>query len=591
MKRLYKTRDYWKLMGAGTAAYCTYMGIFRTENTAPAFQTGLIYCGLFGLYLLFAKRGYLKNKVKLLLPVSLLVGAICSAGKVLFSGMEFRGYSVKTLLVIDTLGYGAVVYCLGKLLYGLMEDSVRSRKKQTGLRLFAVKSRLNVFVLLLILWLPHLILKYPSGINIDSLDAVEFYLGIQSVNYNPTVYVVVLGSFFKLGMLLGHPNLGFFLFNLAIYFLLAYAVAEGYRFLADIMAANWAKTVYLLFFSFSPFVTGYIGNCIKDMPYISFMLLFLVQTGYWLFSPEQFWGNKKRMALAAVSSCGMAVFRNNGLYILLLMFLLVLIMELRRKGSKMRGKAAYLLVLAALPVLTNTAAKGIAGDGGAAGARENLSLPFQQTARLILEHPELINEEEKAVIDKVFDFALAAEKYDPLISDPVKNLYREECTPEDRAEYLKLWAKQFFRAPGTYLKAVIAQNYFLFYPESSNYYYYYACPHYDFRLTDQSVAHIGSPEYLSDKLGWYYREVFRGLHELPVLFTLNNMSSYNVLLLLLTCFAITKKDKTLILMLPALITLFGIPLGPCILGHPRYAFPIIYFLPLFLGAYARGREQ
>lgn len=578
------------MIKASVAAYCTYMCFFETGNKISAFQQSIICCSFFALYFLFLRSQYSKYKVKLLLPASFVVGGISSTGKVLFSGLKFSGYSARGLLIIDALGYAMTIYCLGLLLYGGIENANKAVKGKTWLTIFDAKPLLRVSAMLLLLWLPHLLLKYPSGINIDSLDAIDFSLGIQEKNYNPIAYVAVLGTFFRFGMWLGEPNMGLFLFNVGIFLLLAFAVAEGYALLADIKATGWSKTIYLLFFSFSPFVTGYIGNCIKDMPYISFMLIFLVQIGRWMLFPEMFWKNKRQIAVAGIAGYGMAIFRNNGLYILIIMLVLMLVVELRRNGNKKIIKMMCLLLAAILPLLTNSTVKKLMDDNGNYSIRENFSLPFQQTARLILEHPELISDEEKAVIDKVLDYDEAAIKYNPIISDPVKSLYREECTAKDRAEYISLWFKQFFRAPVTYLEAVAAQNYFLFYPEASNYYYYYSCPFYDFTRGEKSIAHIGSPSYLSDVLGWYYQYFFVMLHELPVLYTINNMSSYNILLLILLCFAITKKDRVILLMIPALVTLFGIPLGPCIWGHPRYVFPVIYSMPLLLGVYSRNKS-
>ena len=582
---------------AGVASFCTYMCFFAGGQEESAFLQSLMGTIFFVVYLAFTRTSFFNVRIRFLLPVSLLVGGVWATGKLLFSKEPLTGSSLSApvLLLIELIGFTALVWCMGKLLYGLLETAPGRIKKRSLLDFFDKKPMLTILILMLLLWLPHLLLKYPSGMNVDSLDAIDYSLGLQDKNYNPIMYTVIMGAFFKIGLWFGIPNLGIFAFNVVLWLLLAFAVAKGYVFLTKIGGADWSKIFYILFFAFSPFVTGYVGNCIKDMPYISFMLLFLVQLGCWLMEPAHFWHNKKMLVLTGLAGYGMAIFRNNGLYILLIMLALMLAVELHRargQGSGIYKRALCLLLVGLLPILTNVVAQKLMGSENASSRRESFSLPFQQTARLVLEHPELISEEERAIIDRVLPYDKLAQEYNPVISDPVKNSYREECTAQDRIEYMKLWFKQFFKAPWTYIKAVLAQNYFLFYPESSNYYYYYSCTHYDFAFPDQIVWHIGSPEYISDILGWYYQNFFERLHELPILYFLNNMSTYNIVLLILLCFALTKRDKKMLLiMLPALVTLLGVPLGPCIWSHPRYVFPVIYSLPLLFGLYARDRSN
>ncbi len=90
--------------------------------------------------------------------------------------------------------------------------------------------------------------------------------------------------------------------------------------------------------------------------------------------------------------------------------------------------------------------------------REALSLPFQQTARYITEYGDEVTDEEKKAIDAILDYDSLAEKYDPRISDPVKNTFRKDSTKEDLINYFKVWLQQIKKHTLTYFKATMNQN-------------------------------------------------------------------------------------------------------------------------------------
>lgn len=57
--------------------------------------------------------------------------------------------------------------------------------------------------------------------------------------------------------------------------------------------------------------------------------------------------------------------------------------------------------------------------------------------------------------------------------------------------------------------------------------------------------------------------------------------------LMMFCFAFNRRDRRLLgFMLPLLILLLGIFFAPCIKNHVRYAFPIIYSVPLLAAVYS-----
>lgn len=578
------------LYGAAAAilALCCYVGFFFRDVLNAPFQSSLILCGFFCLFFFAFHTGWFQRKLRLCALLALFLGGMYALGKYLFAGTPLTGRSFLRTLLLSTLGFSAVYYLVIKLLFYWVEFAPRSFRRRSILAFFDRHPLSGVFCLMTLLWLPHLALKYPGGMNMDSLDSISSAFGIMNVSANqPVIYTFSLAAFVKLGLALANSaNLGIFLSSLVNLLGLAFAVACVYQYEEEIGASDWSKLLTLLFFGFSPFVVGYVGVCLKDVPFMIFLLLWMLLFARGCFQSEQFWNGWKYPALTlAVAVCLCAV-RNNGKPIVLVSAAVLLALELRRCDRNGLGrKLAVLLCICLVPSLVVSAANRLSG-ATPLSPREVLSLPFQQTARLAAEHPEQIRPEEAEIINRLLDFDSLAEDYDPDISDPVKRKYNEAATGEDLAAYLKVWFRQFFREPFCYLKATLAQNYYLFYPEYSNYDYHYSCVHYDFVCPDRSI-HIGSPELISDRLGYYYQRLFQLAHQLPVLYVINNMTTYIFLFLALCCFAFHRRDRRLLgYLLPLLVLLLGIPLAPCIKDNERYVFPILYSVPLLYALYS-----
>ena len=80
----------------------------------------------------------------------------------------------------------------------------------------------------------------------------------------------------------------------------------------------------------------------------------------------------------------------------------------------------------------------------AGSVREQLSVPFQQTARYVKEHEKEISEEEKEKIDKVLGYDTLKERYNPNLADPVKNQYNKYTTKKQLKDYFQSLVERVF---------------------------------------------------------------------------------------------------------------------------------------------------
>jgi hypothetical protein len=132
----------------------------------------------------------------------------------------------------------------------------------------------------------------------------------------------------------------------------------------------------------------------------------------------------------------MCLFRNNGIYVCLLTLPILLIIN---KQNRLKIFILLLSLFGSMQIFNKVIIPALGVSDGS--IREALSIPFQQTARLVKYNEGIIQDKDKEIIDKVLVYETLGDRYDPNLSDPVKNKYNPNATKEDLFNYLKVWFK------------------------------------------------------------------------------------------------------------------------------------------------------
>lgn len=492
------------------------------------------------------------------------------------------------------LGMASLFELLFRLLEAGLDGRFDLRPSREGALLKAYRAHTLLFCMaaVLLCWLPHLMVSYPVSMNSDTEAQFRQALGWETWNADhPTFGTALIALSIGAGRLLGSGNLGVFLYILTQTMLSAAVIGYSQLVMRRLRAPVWLRALALAVCGLGPVYCDNITVILKDVPYSYAMLLMLcemvrcryLEDGAYLRSR----GFVLRMALAGVM---MLKIRNNGLLIWipagLAMFLFAF--KTHRKAAVGAVCAAFLT-----PVLLGTAF-----DAAVAryvepiqnSPKEMMSLPFQQTARFVSEYESEITDEEREIIDRVLIFDQLAYRYRPELSDPVKNLYRKESTPAERAAFLKVWAGLVLRHPACCLSATVIQNALLF-----------DVSRYNLALFTQT----GLSEEEEQALDIHRGETQKWLGtvegnlrtlalSLPFALQLNTLGFYCAVLLGVCAIARSRKARGMgMALLPLTVTLIFLPFGPCIEHQDRYGFPIIYLMPLALAAlsYAMRREE
>ena len=333
--------------------------------------------------------------------------------------------------------------------------------RASRLRAFADR---HVFVLSLVIlavcWGAYIAAFLPGTLTCDGARSLtQFCAGAPLENHHPVLMNLLYGLLMHAGRVLGSDNWGIFLivaFQAAVLACALSAVlAESRRRGLPLAIAALAALYFALFPAWGVLAQ----DAIKDTLFCAVLAWFMLRLAC-VAAPLE--GSAPvgagEWALLAVSGALVALTRNNGIY-LVAPALLVL---------------ALASVVVAYVALTSFVYPACGVD--MREEKEMLSVPFQQTARIVAEHGDGVSEGERAAIDAVLPYDRLAELYDPDLADPVKESYKlhnskiegsfeyADAHPEALGDYLRAWLGLALRHPACALTATAANTYAYVYP-------------------------------------------------------------------------------------------------------------------------------
>ena len=499
--------------------------------------------------------------------------------------------------VIYFIGIFFLSYEMTAFFYHFLEKSASQILTAPKGKISSLSDR-NMFIIitvsLLLIWYYPVVVAYPAILGNDQWTQLAQYWGvIPFTTHHPPAHTFLIGTCTQIGLMLGDVNRGLFAYVLVQVVLYALTVGYSFQVLRRLRAPAWLKGLYYVSVALSPYYSNRVGACSKDNIFSISVLLFIIELIYAMLDPDEFAEKRSHRILAALSIIGVLLMRNNGRYILYptLAVIAVLLFRCRktlRKQTLYTAAAIIIIGVAASAFITFAIRTACHVEDGSVA--EMLSLPFQQTARTVLEHGEDITDEEREAIDAVLPYDRLAELYKPSISDPVKAEMREEATGEDLFRYLRVWLRMFRKYPGTYICATVNQSYGLVYlpREVARVYvdYYPTASKQD--LMDALGEKIGLT--VDPQEGAESREVLKRwyyfLFTAPVIGMLSHPAAYVIPLMITAVLGVRKKKyRCLVMLLPLLLSVGIIILAPTFQTHPRYAFPIIYPFPVLLSYY------
>jgi hypothetical protein len=415
------------------------------------------------------------------------------------------------------------------------------------------------------------------------------------VNHHPVLVSLVYARIFELGSIFGGTNGGFFLIMVfqGTYFSLAFACCLLW--FKRMGLPGTALKACFLFWGLLPAFPLFVEFLVKDAPATATATLFMMQIVVRLWSdrrgvPVRF-SSWPVLFLTAVLCC---LTRNESMFVTIPTILCLMILpEGRQKVlavSVASGVLAFMLfwnglLLPSLGIKTSN-------------IREAMSLPLQQTARYIKEHPNDITEDERSSLQEVcsVDISTLGNYYKEDISDPVKAQFFAKTS--SITKYLSSWATMGARHPGTYLTAFLAGSRGYWYPFSNkDIYEYIQLPSYgSHALLEHNWT--ANSQWVEDAWGNSFddqghvvfpaaaaqlQNALKTAAGLPVLGLLFVPATYIWIALVLCAYLASRKSIGAVFVVPVLIHIL-IFMDTPLDGAMRYALPFVAMVPLLFGS-------
>ena len=459
------------------------------------------------------------------------------------------------------------------------------------------------FFTLFLLYLPHFLIAYPAMfmgdtwcIVVQGYSELEMtgvdYLSPQSVlragvyinQHHSVLYTLLLHGFLRLGSRVFHSlNTGIFLFCLLQSAVMLASFAYAISALSRRRVSGLCLMGVIVYVILHPQIRNFLFLVTKDGLYAACFVLLMTAVFKWRTGIA---GRRDGLMLV-LSAAGGVLLRKEGIFVLLTAGLLTAWMD-RMNRKRILCFAAVMLAFVLgidhglYPFLGYT--KG--------GIQEALSVPFQQTARVLRDHPEDVSAEEKEAINAVLEYDQLAKNYNPDVADPVKGLFRQDAVRTNLIRYFRVWARMLMRHPDTYIQATYNNYYQYLYPGDTRINYNkYGWSAWMCEYTNNKIEALGKnfslPEW--NKKGRYICDslVDAGILNVPPFSLMMTPAVYSWTIIALLCWVLGKpkgryRQEKLILLMPYLMTWLVMFIGPTNGFYSRYMLSLTAFLPILI---------
>ena len=423
----------------------------------------------------------------------------------------------------------------------------------------------SFFIFWIIIFLSYvvaLLYYFPGILSGDSIDQIYRAFNIYPLsNHHPVLHTLIIKMFLSVS---SNYNIGVCLYSIFQSMCLSFCLAYSLKFMNDLKINKYIIITCFFIYLFSPINYAYSVTMWKDIPFAIttlFLIINLIKLSIDNNYLKKPWFNFG-LSINILLFC---LFRNNGIYIILLILPFILIYY-----KKNLRKLEFIIILPIILYYLITGPiysyfKIVPGS-----TREALSVPLQQFARISIY--ENLTKDEINDINNFLDYQVIKEVYNPLISDPVKSTFKDAYFKDHKKEFITLWIKLFFKYPTSYFKSFFYNSYVYYYPETN------------FGITFEELANnelnIHNTRLIDYKIS--SEGVIRRLRKIPGISLLFSIGIYFWINMISFVISLIKKNYKL-----GIINLLFIALWLTVVASPvyaefRYIYSIYICLPLII---------
>lgn len=433
-------------------------------------NTIILLIMLIPFYCFFQRVLEKENKKKFI--ISLII-AICFAIIQLICTSINIDYTLNNIfnkwIVLNFLGYVILAWSTTSSVYTFFEDyKLESNSIKIGKFEVLSDSKLSFYInvmLILLAWLPYFLRYFPGLLTADSCAQVAQSIGMAELtNHHPIFHTGIIAVFINLGKLIfNNINIGVAFYTIFQMIAMASMFSMVLKYISKKNVPFLARVVTLLYYMFYPINALFSVTMWKDILFAGIIPIYTILTIELIFNTQGFFEKNKNTIWYIIVSVLVIFLRNNGLYIVVFVLPFVIIV-LRRYWKRV-------IVISCVIIVSYISLKTLIFNifnikEGSVG--EMLSVPLQQIVRVKKYHKQEMDIDTLQQIDLFFRCDNIEEKYNPILSDPVKAELNTEYFENNKNEFIKLWIKLLKTYFKDYVESFISNSYGYYYPEAKH---------------------------------------------------------------------------------------------------------------------------
>ena len=479
------------------------------------------------------------------------------------------------------------ITCLMKIIIENIPKAIEKIKNIKEYKFFTTnkKSIVIVAIVIFLSYVPYILNYYPGNVLIDSVVQILQGTGVvELTNHHPVFHTEIIALCMNIGQsIFGSYQTGAFIYTLIQTICTSLIFSFTIYYMARKKVPVLIRALTMLFYMFCPTICFYTITMYKDIPFALAILLSTIGITEMVTNTKNFFSSKLRMGFLMVMLLLSMLFRNNGIYAIILTFPFILI-ALKKYYKQIL--VIFLVPILLYEIITGPLYKALNIEQGS--TREALSVPIQQFARLMVYKQDELTEEQKMKIKQYLPIENFEELYNPGFADPIKSQFSEEGFEKDKIGLIKLYIELAMEFPIETIESFINGSYGYYYPNTVGWGIYTGVnteqfgSYEDYKFEQKPIVKIETLDRLNE---------FVNTRNLPIVSMCLSIGFLFWVVLACMIYAIYKKQYKKLLIFLLVLFVWLTALASPVFCEPRYVYSIFTCLPLFIGIVLKEEKK
>lgn len=525
---------------------------------------------------------------------SLIYSIIFVVGRQIYLYHDFSRLVASTSAVVSTLASIILFACILTILlycFFVWYTKISSQASTFYIRTYnekilssPAKLWLINWAILFVCWLPCYLAYFPGTLSYDAPEQICIALGaLPATTHQPPIHTMLLGACLDLGNIFGiEPVIIYTIIQMLI---MAAVFAYYILFILKHLARKkWEFVLIYFFLAVNPIIPLMAIQTTKDVGFTCFFILCTLFIYELMTTPEQL--KAYRYLLFVISFVLASLFRNNALYVLVVVGVVIIFVLKANKRVKAMMAASVVIAVVVVKIITGPVYSNL-GYAKSDDKVEMSAVPMQQLGLAIIENaPDFTDDDWEKITYYMSDLQVTFERYNPRFYDPLKDAIYKTHLQEEYGGFLKLWTTMLKRYPVEYIRAFLDLNIPYWYPLADT-----IDPYADRVYIETDIGPSPYQFERESKIPWLL-DIYENIANYSLIDKLIIRIPFAIntpiwLMLAGILLIIVKKEYNKIMVfMPSLLLWATYLLGP--VSNFRYIFPIFALYPLFIGIVLHG---